>query len=170
MKLGLLPQLVHLFKLMTNLFCTGNIQGRGLSWHVFRKCLKSSCQDTCEPSCLKLGLMFNITKLYSLISVWMAIMFTQDHRVAGNQKLVHLFCCKVAWCNSDVRDCWCVREMTEEVLQVWRLWIVWAFALFQFCCCVDLFCVFVKCNTGTVWKNAFGKMQNTIFTIKKETA
>ena len=37
MKFSVLPQSVALLKLMLNLFCTSNIQGRELCWHDFMK-------------------------------------------------------------------------------------------------------------------------------------
>ena len=52
------------------------------------------CQDTCELICFKLGMMLNITKLYSFIPMWMTVMLTQGDRVLGKLELVKLFCCK----------------------------------------------------------------------------
>ena len=43
-----------------------------------------SCLDTREPICFKLGMMLGTTNLYSMISVWMTLMFTQGHRVTEN--------------------------------------------------------------------------------------
>ena len=37
------------------------------------------CLDTCEPTCFKLAMMLNTTTLYSLIPVWMTLMFIQGH-------------------------------------------------------------------------------------------
>ena len=33
-------------------------------------------QDTCEPICFKFSLVLDMTKLYSMISVWMTMTFT----------------------------------------------------------------------------------------------
>ena len=38
------------------------------------------CQDTCELISFKLGMALDRTKLYSVIPVWMTLMFTQGHR------------------------------------------------------------------------------------------
>ena len=35
------------------------------------------CQDTCKLICFKLDMMLNNVKVYSLIAVWKALMFTQ---------------------------------------------------------------------------------------------
>ena len=73
------------------------------------------CQGNCEPVYFKLGMMLNTSKLYSLISFWMTLMFAQGHR--DKLELVHSFCCKVAWSNSNVCDGWsCKEEDCEEVL------------------------------------------------------
>ena len=61
----------------------------------------------------KLGILLNTIRLYSLIPVWMTLMFTDDHRVTGQLELVQSFCCKVAWSDSDVRDYW-LKEMTVK--------------------------------------------------------
>ena len=64
------------------------------------------CQDICEPICFELGRMLNMTKLYSLIAVWMPLMFAQSHRVTGDLELVQSFCCKVPWSSSNERWPW----------------------------------------------------------------
>ena len=68
------------------------------------------CLDTCELICFKLGVMLDMTRLDSLIPVWMTLMFTQGHRIMGKLELWQSFCCKCLWRLDDVR------EMTEEVL------------------------------------------------------
>ena len=45
------------------------------------------CQDTCELICFKLGMVLNTAKLYSLILVWIDLMFTPGHRVTGKLEL-----------------------------------------------------------------------------------
>ena len=52
--------------------------------------------DIYEPVSFKLGMIIDITELYNLIPVWMTLIFTQGHRVAGKRELVQSFCCKVA--------------------------------------------------------------------------
>ena len=39
--------------------------------------------DTNQPCCFKLGMMLNMTKLYTLTPVWMTLTFTQGHRIMG---------------------------------------------------------------------------------------
>ena len=76
MKCSVLPQPVDLLKLVLNLFCTSNMQGRELCWHDFMKYVFNivMCQDTWLLIWFKFGVMLNITKLYSLILVWMTLM------------------------------------------------------------------------------------------------
>ena len=139
MKFSVLSQPVGLLKLVLNLcvcVCarahTHNIQERKLCWCDFMKYMFNivMCQDTCEPICFKLWMILDTTKLYSLISSWITLMFTQGHRFTGKLELVHSFCCKVAWSNSDVHDGWlCMGGNCEDLLLVWQIWISWAFAL-----------------------------------------
>ena len=115
-----------------DLFCTSNIVGRELCWHDFIKYTIKivMCQDTCEPICFRLGVVLNTTKLYHLIPVWMTLMVTQGHRLTGRVEFVQSFCCKGTWNNSNVHGGWLFKEDDfEEVLNVWWIWIVWAFAL-----------------------------------------
>ena len=61
--------------------------------------------------------MLDTTKLYSFIPVWMTLMFTQGDRVTAKLELVHSFCWKVAWSNSNVYDSWlCKQDDCEQVL------------------------------------------------------
>ena len=85
-----------------------------LAWFLNYRLNVILCQDTCELICFKLGLMLNTTELYTLIPVWMTLMFTQDHRVTGKLVLVQSLCCKVAWSNANVCDGWLIREMTMK--------------------------------------------------------
>ena len=45
------------------------------------------CQDTCELIHVKLGMMLNTSRLYSLIQVWMILMLTQGLRAMGKVAL-----------------------------------------------------------------------------------
>ena len=124
------PQRVHSLNLIPDLFPISNTQGRELRGRAVMKCTSNigMCQNTWEPICFKLGMMLNTTKLYSWNPIWMSLMFTQGHRVTGNMELVQSFCCEVAWRYSNVRDGWLCKEGDcEEVLKVWRVWVVWAF-------------------------------------------
>ena len=80
-------QPVGLLKLLLKFVCTSTVQGRELCWHDFVTYTTNivQCQDTCELICFNVNLstMLNMTKLYSLIPVWMTLMYTQDHRVMG---------------------------------------------------------------------------------------
>ena len=98
------------------LFCFGsNIEGRKLCWCDFIKYALNiiMCPDTCEPICFKLGMMLNTTKRYSLIPVWMASIFTQDHSVMRKLELVQSWCSKVAWSNDGSS---CKEDDCEKVL------------------------------------------------------
>ena len=53
-----------------------------------------------------LGMIINITKLYSLMPMWMTLAFIQVHMLLKKQGLVHSFSCKMAWSNSNVCDGW----------------------------------------------------------------
>ena len=87
MKFCKLPQPVVLLKLVLNLLCRSNVQGRELCRHDFRKGTVNIvlCQYSCELICFKLGMMIDSTKLYNLIPVWMTLMFT---KVTGKLELV----------------------------------------------------------------------------------
>ena len=95
-----------LLKLMPNWFCTINIHGGELRWRDFMKCSFNIVmfQDACESICFKVGMMLNTTKLYSLIPVWITLMFTQGHRVKEKLELVQSLRCEAAWSNSNVPD------------------------------------------------------------------
>ena len=103
-----------------------------------------------ELNCFKLGVMLDITKLYSLISVWMTLMFTDGDRVMGKLKLLQSFYWKVAWSNSNVNDGWLCKGDDYGEVYVWQIWVVWAFALLGFsfffmCVCVCVLFLFVCC-------------------------
>ena len=101
MKFSKMLQPVGVLKLMLNLFCRSNIQGRELCWYDFIKHMINIalCQDTCGSICFKLGMMLDMTKLYSLIPVWLTLILVKGHRVMGKLELVKSFCCTVAWHN-----------------------------------------------------------------------
>ena len=112
MKFNMLPQPVGLLKLMQKWFA--QVQGRELCSHKFLKYMFDivMCQDTCIQMCVKLGMILNSTKFYSLIPEWMTLMCTQGHRVTGKLELVQSFCGKDAWSNSNVCDVDYVIKMT----------------------------------------------------------
>ena len=119
---------------MLNLFWINNTQGRELCWHDFLTYVFNAiiCQDTFEQICFVLGMMLSTIEVYSLIPVGMTMMFTQGHRVMvmGNLELVQSFCSRVAWSSSIVHDGWLSKgDDCDEVLSVWWIWIVWAFAV-----------------------------------------
>ena len=119
---------------MLNLFWINNTQGRELCWHDFLTYVFDAiiCQDTFEQICFVLGMMLSTIEVYSLIPVGMTMMFTQGHRVMvmGNLELVQSFCSRVAWSSSIVHDGWLSKgDDCDEVLSVWWIWIVWAFAV-----------------------------------------
>ena len=58
--------------------------------------------------------MLDTTKHYSLIPVWMTLMFSQGHRFTGSPDLVQSFFCKVARRNWDVHDGYYVSEVTVK--------------------------------------------------------
>ena len=68
------------------------------------------CHDIFEPICFKLDMMLNIAKLYSLIHVWMTLMFIHGHRASEKVELVQSLCYKVAWSNWNVHDGWLCKE------------------------------------------------------------
>ena len=55
---------------------------------------------------LSIYMMLNTNKLFSLIPIWMTLMFTQGHRVTKKLQLVQLFSYKVARRESDLCDCY----------------------------------------------------------------
>ena len=114
MKFSMLPQHVGLLKLMLHLLCTSNIQRKELCWCDFTKCMINIvlCQNTCEPVCVKLGMMLDMTKFYSLNAL------DVHSRSQGDGKArAQSFCCKVVWSNSNVHDGWlCKGDDCEEVM------------------------------------------------------
>ena len=95
LKFSIQPQPNGLLKLVVNLFCTSNIQGRDLCLHDFIKYAINivHCWDTCKPIYFKLGMMLHTTKLYSLISVGINSLFTQGHRRARTCVVILLKSC-----------------------------------------------------------------------------
>ena len=73
------------------------------------------CQDTCEWICFELGMMLSTTKLYSLIPVWMNLMFTQGYKITGKLEPVQSIHYKVAWSDLNVCD-GCEEDGCGEVL------------------------------------------------------
>ena len=96
-------------------------------------------------------MVVHITKLCGLIPVWMTLIFTEGRMITGKLEQVQLFCCKVAWSSSVVRDGSLNKGEDWEVLWVWRMWIIWAFAPLAFLLFWLLFfCLFVCCCFGVV--------------------
>ena len=54
-------QPVSLLKVMQNILCASNFQGRGLCWHDFIKYMIDIvlCLDICELICFRLGVMLD---------------------------------------------------------------------------------------------------------------
>ena len=82
-----------------------------------------------HPStCFKLDIMLDMIKVYSMISLWMTVVFTWGHTVTGSLKLVLSCCFKVVRNNPNVYDGWiCKGDDCEQILWVWQMWIMWAF-------------------------------------------
>ena len=130
MKLIVLPQPVGFLKLMQNKFVQVLFKWENSTWLYGIDVNIILCLDTCEAICFKVGMMLNTTEVYSLIQLWMTVMFTQGHKVTGKLEFVQSSCCKVAWSNLNVHDGWlCKGVDCEEILQVWQIWIVGTFAL-----------------------------------------
>ena len=79
-----------------------------------------SCVRTLRTDLFRTWLMLSTTKLFSLVPVWMTLMFIEDQRFIKKLELEHSLCCKVARSNSSVDMVHCVRKTTvKEVLKVW---------------------------------------------------
>ena len=76
---GILLRLAGVMNLILIVFWPFNIQVREPTYVTLLDIIV--CQGTFKLICLKFGVMLNTTKLYSLIPVWMTLMFTQGHRV-----------------------------------------------------------------------------------------
>ena len=155
MKFSLLSQSFGLLKLMLNLVCTSNIAGPGreICWCDFMKYLTWSCVRTfVNILCVKLGMMLDTGTLYSLCPVWMTLtLFTQGHRLMGKIELLQSFCWNFAWSSWSVCDSWlCKGDDCEEVLSVWWISIVWAFALLVETVCLQK----VSSLLWAVWNSA----------------
>ena len=107
MKLSILPQPGGLLKFMLDLVCISTVQGRELCWCNLMKYRFDfiMCQNACKQIYFIFGLMLSTPKLYSLIPVWMTLMFIQDHRISGKLELMQSFC-KFAWSKLGVHDGW----------------------------------------------------------------
>ena len=83
--------LLVLLKLIQNLVCSSSIQGREHCWQYFIKYMISIVLSpgTCKLICFKLGVMLDMTKLYSWIPAWMVLMFTQGHKVSHSVEKLH---------------------------------------------------------------------------------
>ena len=117
MKFSMLPQLVGLLKLMQNVFCT--IVNREFCWCDCVRYMINVvfCLDTWKPICFKFSMRLDTAKLYSLLPVWMILMFSQSYRVAGKLELVLSFCWKVVWSSSNIREGWlCMGDDCEGVV------------------------------------------------------
>ena len=74
----MLPCPVGLFKLILNLFCWTDTEGRQLYLSDFIEHSDIGlCSDACEPILFKHGMTLDTTKFYSLISVWMILTSSQ---------------------------------------------------------------------------------------------
>ena len=73
MKFSLVLQPACLLKLILNLFCTINFQEGELYLPDFIKYAFNfgMRQNICKLICFKLGMMLDMTNLYSMILVWM---------------------------------------------------------------------------------------------------
>ena len=120
---NVMPQHVGLLKLMLNYFCGKYYPRRKLCW---QNCIEFTinillCQDTYEPIHFKLGMLLDMTKLYSLISVWMTMMFTQGHKVMGKLELVQSFFEKLH--EATVHYGWLHKGNDCEEVPVWGIWM-----------------------------------------------
>ena len=94
-----------------------------------------------------LGMMLNVTKLYSLIPPWMTLMFRQGHKVMRSKSLCSHTIVELYEATQMFMVVNHVREMT---VHMWRslvclmIWIIWAFAPLVWChfCVCGLFSPF----------------------------
>ena len=105
-KIGLLPQPASFLMLMVILFLLIDIQGRELYVDDFKKCVFNIYLHVYAymPISLKLGMMIDITKLYSWIPVWMTL--TMVTSVLGIWNLFNHSVVKVAWSHLNFGDGW----------------------------------------------------------------
>ena len=98
MKFSMFPQPVGFFKLVLNLVCRSNTQGRELCWHDFIRYMFNivMCQDTYELICFKLGMMLDTTKLYSSDSSLNDLDVYSRSQSYRKARTCAVICCKVA--------------------------------------------------------------------------
>ena len=78
----------------------------GNCWCVFIKCTFNIVLfwDTCQLMCAKLSIMLSLSKLNSLIPVWLTLMFTHGHRATWKLELEYSSCHRDAWSSSYAYD------------------------------------------------------------------
>ena len=64
--------------------------------------------------CFRLGMFLSITKLYSLIPVWMTLMLAQGHRVMRKLKLVQSFVVKL---HEATQMLWIIDSVREVIVE-----------------------------------------------------
>ena len=112
--------------------CTSNVQWRELCWQDFMKCMFNNVmnQNTCKAICFKLDVMLKTTNVFSLIPVWMTLIFTQVHRVMGKLELVQSSVVKSYEITKIFKMGDYVRKMTvKKSYKSFEYGSFWAFAL-----------------------------------------
>ena len=107
MKLSMPSQSVGLPKLILEMFCIIDMQGRKLYLHDFVKYLFNIglYSNAYEPVSFKLK-MIDTAKLHILIPLWMTVTFTEGHWVTIILELMQFFYCKVAWSSQNFWNIW----------------------------------------------------------------
>ena len=155
-----------LLKLMLNLFFTNHIQWRELGRHDFMKYTFNivMCQDTCELICFKFDVMLNITIFYSLIPVWMTLMFARGYRITGKLELVQSFFCKVAWDIMMGKWLWRspVSMANMDHLSIYSSW----FLIWLLCVCVHAFKARTHAHACMLsWFQHFNQIQTSLYSF-----
>ena len=143
-KFSMLSQPVGLLKLVLNLFCTSTIQGRELCWRDFMKCMIDLVLESghLQTNLFQTWCDARHNCVLQLVPVWMTLMFTQGHGKARTRAVILLWSGMKqlkfsGWVIMKGRWLW--------ISPVWRIWIVWAFALPVFCYCWYFVCLFCVC-------------------------
>ena len=104
-------------------------KGENSVWVIWGNVFKFGLHvDSYEQISFKLSVMIDMTKVYILIPLLIALIFIQEHRDTRKLELVPSSCCKVAGSSSNLcSSLSCKGDDNTEILWVWQIWIIRAF-------------------------------------------
>ena len=96
-------------------------------WYAFHTGLRF---DADEPFSLQPVVVIDISKVCSLIPVWLTLTFFPGHSVWRNLELMQSFCCKLAWSSAFFYNSWiCKGDDCKGALESGWICIILAYVL-----------------------------------------